>query len=87
MPPGYAVEDGAGLLFAGTEPAEAVSARRGAGAYWVEELDGQAVETPLDTLALPDRDELEPPTPMSIAELREARIRRVMRDGARRGRR
>ena len=87
VPPGYGVDDGAGLLFAGTEPAEAVSARRDAGAYWVEELDGQAVETPLDTLALPGRDELEPPTPMSIAELREARIRRVLRDGARRGRR
>ena len=72
-PPGYAVDDGAGLLFAGTDLVEAVSARPGAGAYWVEELDGQAVEPPLEVVALPGREELEPPTPLSIAELREAR--------------
>jgi dipeptidase E len=82
VPPGYAVDDGAGLLFAGTELVEAVSARRGAGAYWVEEIDGHAVETPLAMGALPDHEELEPPTPLSIVELREARARRPAREDA-----
>jgi hypothetical protein len=70
------VDDGAGLLFVGRELAEAVSARHGAGAYWVEERGGGAVETALDPRALPGREELEPPTPLSIAEWREARMRR-----------
>jgi hypothetical protein len=87
IPPGYAVDDGAGLLFAGTDLVEAVSARPGAGAYWMEELGGEAIETPLATKALPTRDELEPPTPLSIAELREARARRLGRGDARRTRR
>ena len=67
-------------MFAGTELVEAVSARRGAGAYWVEEIDGEAVETPLELIALPGREELAPPTPLSIVELREARARRLGRD-------
>ena len=87
VPPGYAADDGAGLLFAGTELVEAVSARRDAGAYWVEEIDGVAVETPLRTIALPGREELEPPTPLSIVELREARARRLGHEVARRRRR
>ncbi len=87
VPPGYAVDDGAGLLFAGTDLAEAVSARPGAGAYWVEEIDGEAVETPLDLALLPGREELAPATPLSIAELREARTMRLGRGDARRGRR
>jgi peptidase E len=73
VPAGYGVDDGAGLLFAGTELVEAVSARPGAGAHWVEESGGEAVETPIETVALPTRDELEPAMPLSIAEFREAR--------------
>jgi dipeptidase E len=76
VPPGWAVDDGAGLLFAGRELIEAVSARAGAGAYWVEETQGEAVETPLNPRSLPGREELEPPTPLSILEWREARVRR-----------
>jgi dipeptidase E len=76
VPPGWAVDDGAGLLFAGRELIEAVSSRAGAGAYWVEETQGEAVETPLNPRALPGREELEPPTPLSILEWREARVRR-----------
>jgi peptidase E len=76
VPPGWGVDDGAGLLFVGRELAEAVSARRGAGAYWVEERGGAAVETALGARQLPGREELEPPTPLSIAEWREARMRR-----------
>jgi hypothetical protein len=63
-------------LFAGRELIEAVSARAGAGAYWVEETQGEAVEAPLNPRALPGREELEPPTPLSILEWREARVRR-----------
>jgi peptidase E len=76
VPPGWAVDDGVGLLFAGPELVEAVSGRRGAGAYWVEEAQGRAVETPLRPRALPGREELELPTPLSIVEWREARVRR-----------
>jgi dipeptidase E len=76
VPPGWAVDDGAGLLFGGRELLEAVSARKGARAYWVEEAQGTAVETPLEPRALPGREELEPPTPLSILEWREARVRR-----------
>jgi dipeptidase E len=83
VPPGYAVDDGAGLLFAGRDLVQAVSARPGAGAYWVEEVEGRAVERPLEMVSLPGREELEPPTPLSIAELREARAQRVGREGGR----
>jgi peptidase E len=86
LAPGYAVDDGAGLLFAGRSLAEAVSARPGAGAYWVEEVDGEAVERPLEIVTLPGRDELEPPTPLSIAELREARSLRLQRSAGYSGR-
>jgi dipeptidase E len=76
VPPGWGVDDGAGLMFAGRDLVEAVSAREGAKAYWVEEVDGQASETSLVMRQLPSREELEPPTPLSIAEWREARVRR-----------
>jgi dipeptidase E len=76
VPPGWGVDDGAGLLFAGRELVEAVSARQTSRAYWVEEVDGHAVETPLAMRALPSREEFEPPTPLSIVEWREARMRR-----------
>ena len=41
----------------------------------------------LALVARPDREELEPPTPLSIVELREARARRLGRGDARHGRR
>jgi dipeptidase E len=75
VPPGWGVDDGVGLLFAGRELAETISARRGAGAFWVEERAGEALETALEPRALPEREELEPPTPLSIVEWREARVR------------
>jgi dipeptidase E len=73
-PPGYAVDDGAGLLFAGTDLNEAVSARRGAGAWWVEGAGEGVTETPLDMRELPDP-RLEPggAPPLAIAEYRRAR--------------
>ena len=79
LPPGYAVDDGAGVLFAGTQLVETVTARPGAGAYWVEESRGEAVETPLDVVVLPSREDLEPPVPLSIGELREVRAQRLRR--------
>lgn len=49
LPPGYATDDGAGLLYRGTEMIEALAERGSARAYWVEPSpDGTAMETPLD---------------------------------------
>ncbi len=76
VPPGYAVDDGAALLFAGTALVEVVSARPGAGAYWVEEAGGELLETRLPARSLPTREQLEPSVPLSIAEFRELRARR-----------
>jgi hypothetical protein len=72
-PPGYAVDDGAALLFCGSDLAEAVTARPAAGASWVDaDGAGGAVETPLDMRRLPDLSaELAPP--LAIAEFRRAR--------------
>ncbi|MFA6299443.1 MAG: peptidase E [Nocardioides sp.] len=53
LPAGYATDDGAGLLYRGTEMVEALSETDGAGAYWVERsAHGTAVEIPLDTRRL-----------------------------------
>jgi peptidase E len=55
IPPGYGVDDGAGLLFRDVELAEAVSARAGAGAWRVESAGGGAWrETALPARQLPD---------------------------------
>jgi peptidase E len=71
VPPGYSVDDGVALLFEGTDLAEAVSARSGAGAWWVDaDADGTVSEAPLEVRVLP-RDE--PPAPLEIAEFRRAR--------------
>jgi peptidase E len=49
LPPGYATDDGVGVLYRGTEFAEAVSEQDGKGAYFVERgADGAAVETCID---------------------------------------
>ena len=48
LPPGYATDDGAGLLYRDTELVEALAERDGAGAYRIEPGPaGTAVETPL----------------------------------------
>ncbi|MDO9495518.1 MAG: peptidase E, partial [Nocardioides sp.] len=53
LPAGYATDDGAGLLYRGTEMVEALSETDGASAYWVERsAHGTAVEIPLDTRRL-----------------------------------
>jgi peptidase E len=49
LPAGYATDDGVGLLYRGTELAEAVTEVDGKGAYFVERgPDGQAVECRID---------------------------------------
>jgi peptidase E len=53
LPAGYATDDGAGLLYRGTEMVEALSERAGASAYFVEQgPGGSAVETQLETRRL-----------------------------------
>ena len=53
LPPGYATDDGVGVLYRGTEMVGAYGERDGAGAYFVERgPDGEAVETPLDVTRL-----------------------------------
>jgi hypothetical protein len=47
FPAGYAADDGAALMFAGTELTEVVTSRPGARAFRVERTDGGVVETPL----------------------------------------
>ncbi len=47
LPDGFATDDGAGLLYRGTELVEALREVDGAGAYKVEQVDGAVVETSL----------------------------------------
>ncbi len=42
LPSGYATDDGAGLLYGGTDLVEAVSERDNAGAYWVRASVGSS---------------------------------------------
>jgi dipeptidase E len=52
FPPGYAADDGCGLLFRDTELVDLVSEREGARAYRVELVDGEVRETPLEARLL-----------------------------------
>jgi peptidase E len=52
LPAAYATDDGAGVLYCGTEFVEAVAEKADAAAYFVEAVDGEAVETRLDTRRL-----------------------------------
>lgn len=53
LPPGFATDDGVGLLYQGTEVVEALAEKREAGAYRVDRgPDGTAVETALDVRRL-----------------------------------
>jgi peptidase E len=54
LPRTYCTDDGAGIVYAGTELVEAVAERPGAGGYVVERdpATGEAVETPLPTRRL-----------------------------------
>ncbi|MFC5728564.1 MULTISPECIES: peptidase E [Nocardioides] len=53
LPAGYATDDGVGVLYRGTEFAEALTEKQGRAAYLVERgADGAAVETRLETRLL-----------------------------------
>ena len=53
LPDGYATDDGTGLVYRGTELAEAVTEVRGKGTYWVTRDDGQAREERIEPRVLP----------------------------------
>jgi peptidase E len=48
LPAAYATDDGAGVLYRGTDFVEAVVENDTAGAYFIETVDGTVIETPLD---------------------------------------
>ena len=52
LPAGYATDDGAGILYRGTEFVEAVSEKEGAAAYFVTPTEDGVAETRLDTRRL-----------------------------------
>jgi peptidase E len=52
LPAAYATDDGAGLLYRGTQFVEALSEKDGAAAYFVETIDAEVVETVLDVRRL-----------------------------------
>jgi peptidase E len=53
LPGGYATDNGTGLLYRGTDLAEAVTEVRGKSAYQVTLRDGEVHEEPLETRVLP----------------------------------
>jgi peptidase E len=53
LPPGYATDDGVGIVYRGTEFAEAVSEVRGKGAYLVTRDDDRAAEERIEPRVLP----------------------------------
>lgn len=52
LPPAFATDDGAGLLYSGTELVEAVAENSSAGAYFVDSLGETATESALDVRRL-----------------------------------
>ncbi|MEX2108479.1 MAG: peptidase E [Solirubrobacterales bacterium] len=77
MPCGYGRDDYAGLLWEGTGPPSALTARRGARAYRVTATDEGVVESPLPARFLPA------PAPAALREdIAEFRRVRRMRQGA-----
>ena len=71
IPPGYGIDDGAGLLFEGTRPVEAFAGRRGSRVVRVEPGPDGAREMVLKPMPL--RPELAPVGDPAIAEMRELR--------------
>jgi peptidase E len=73
IPGGYGVDDGAGLVFAGTELVEVVTARPQAGACRVELSDGELVETRLEARLLEDGGEDRVERDPALCELQDLR--------------
>jgi peptidase E len=72
VPPGYGVDDGVALLFAGTDLVEAVSQRGTSGARWVQAVGDEVTETPLNITRLSSQ-RAGDKTPLSIVEYRASR--------------
>ncbi len=77
MPPGYGLDDYAGLLWEGEGAPSALTARRGARAYRVTAQEGEVTESPLPARFLPA------PAPAALREdIAEFRRIRTMRNRA-----
>ena len=76
LPAGWGVDDGAALLWEGTEMVGAVSARPGAGARRCGLRDGRVVETELAARALLEAPAPGPPVDAALEELRQLRTTR-----------
>jgi peptidase E len=83
LPPGYAADDSAGLLFAGTELRACVASRGGAGIRRVDLLERTTVQIPVRVRLLDELAETSAPAPpgryldrLALAELRALRMRR-----------
>ncbi len=70
IPPGWAVDDGAGLLFRGARLAEVVASRSAARAYRVLSVDGEAVEEVLEPRLLKAPAHADPTAPLAVEEMR-----------------
>ena len=68
-PPGWGVDDGAGLLFRGTRLAEVVASRPDARAYRVHAVEGTAVEEAIEPRLLRARPHADPAAPLAVEEL------------------
>jgi dipeptidase E len=80
LPPGYAADDGVGLLFRGTRLERAVSSRPGARAHRVEAVGGEVAETPLRPVYLGRAAPEERPVPFDVREYRRLRHGTALRD-------
>jgi dipeptidase E len=83
LPSGYAADDSAGLLFAGTELRAGVASRGGAGVRRVEAVGRAPVETPLPVRLLEEADKIPAPASpsrylnrLALVELRALRTGR-----------
>src|SRR3954452_18802876 len=76
LEPGWGVDDGAGLRFAGIDLVEAVTARPEAGAHRVERRDGAAAAVPVQTRYFGAADSGVKAPPPEVTELRELRLAR-----------
>jgi dipeptidase E len=76
VPPGWGVDDGAGLLFRGTRVAEIVASRPEARAYRVHVVDGKAVEEAVEPRVLAARAHADPATSLAVDELRALKAAR-----------
>ena len=74
IPPGWGIDDGAGLLFEGRRLVEVVSSRPAANAVWVEPGEAKAAVTTLPTRFLGASGAPAPRAPFAVTELRLARL-------------